>query len=157
MRARLWHPVRLLLLLALAPPPAAGATERFVFPVSGQRMIPPTDSPASGSGDLIYDPRTTSLQGYIYFGALRGPLIALHIHGPAGPTEVGPLVDDIGATRHILLSYLPHNLVGALELEQLYVDVHTAAYPDGEERGQILHATSDLGASAWAAVKALFR
>ena len=155
MRARPWHVIGLLLLLALAA--RAGPTERLAFPLSGGLMVPPTDSPASGSADLLLDLETASLGGFIVFEHLQGALTAMQFHGPAAASERGPLLFDLGTTRHVLIGGLTHVQIRELQLEQWYVEVHTTAYADGEVRGQIRHASPALAGATWAAVKALFR
>lgn len=157
MLAQACRAAALLALLALATPVVAEPLEHFVFPLSGELMVPPTSSPVVGSADLIYDPETTSLSGFVLFGNLRGDLTSLQIHGPAGATERGPLLADLGATRHILMAGMVHTQIAWLLQEQLYVEVHTSAFPDGEERGQILREHSAVDSSTWTAIRALFR
>lgn len=147
----------LLAVALLAAVPAGAESERFVFSLAGHSMVPPTDSPAAGSGDLLLDLPTTTFSGFIDFGSLRGTLAALRIHGPARSGEIGPVLFDMGRTRHVLLSGLTHNQMRDLRQERWYLVVCTNVYPEGEERGQIVHAPTSLEAVTWSGIKALFR
>ena len=157
MRARWWHCLGLVPALGTAALAAAGPTERFIFPISSQLMVPPTSSPAAGSADLLLDVDTASLHGFITFGSLRGTLTSVQIHGPASRTATGPLLFDLGPTRHVLLSELTHPQLQELRQELWYLEVRTTVYPNGEERGQIVHAVTRVDAGTWGGVKALFR
>jgi CHRD domain-containing protein len=141
----------------LAAVPAGAESERFVFSIAGHFMVPPTDSPAAGSGDLLLDLPTTTFSGFIDFGSLRGTLTSLRICGPARNGEIGPVLYDLGRTRHVLLSGLTHDQLRDLRQERWYLLVCTNVYPQGEEGGQIVHAITSLEARTWSGIKALFR
>ena len=144
------------LLLAL-PVPGAAQTERFAFAISGTQMVPATDSPAAGSADLLLDLPRAGFSGFIDFGALRGALTNVRIRGPAGPGEVAPVLFDLGRTRHVLLSGLDHGQIRDLQQELWYLEVCTDVFPEGEERGQIVHGDTPVGTGTWGRIKALYR
>jgi hypothetical protein len=77
----------------------------------------------------------------IRFSDLSGPVTAAHFHGPAMPGENAPPVVPISGRN--LASPIQGSAV--LTPEQAadflagkwYLNLHTAAHPDGELRGQI--------------------
>lgn len=85
---------------------------------------------------------------------------AVHIHGPAERGENGDLLYElplpVRQTVSVLLGPLPDQHIGWLGADAMYVDVHTAAHPDGAIRGQI-HAEIAVAETPWGVVKRLYR
>ena len=86
------------------------------------------------------------------YSGLSGPATAAHIHGPAGPTQNGSVLIDLTpfnggsfGTRGSLsgtTTLTPAQLLAVVD-GLTYINFHTAAYPGGEIRGQILpHASA---------------
>jgi hypothetical protein len=156
-RLRLWHLAWILLPLAVSPGVATATSEHFVFPLSGQLMVPPRNSSLPhGAGDLSLELETHSLHGFLDLGVLTGPVRSIRICGPAGSDENAPILYNIGTTRHVLLTGLTRQQVAQLQAERWYVEICTGTYPDGEVRGQITHAPTAVTPSVWGAVKALY-
>jgi len=96
-----------------------------------------------------------------------------HIHGPALPGAIGPVIFTIPAASSGVTSYRT-GVLGVLDNQQIrdlncalwYVDVHTAEYPLGFVRGQLRGLWGwqpgwpcflPAEASTWGAVKALYK
>ncbi len=93
----------------------------------------------SFTGTVAKSGAATRLSWRLTFGRLTGRAVAAHIHlgarGKAGPVVLalcGPCRS--GVRRQVVLQ---PSVVAALEAGRAYVNVHTAANPAGEIRGQI--------------------
>ncbi|MBL8879171.1 MAG: CHRD domain-containing protein [Phycisphaerales bacterium] len=133
--------VLLAVLLALCAP--AQAERRLSVRLSGQRVVPPNNSPAVGQGTLTYDPDTNLLSWNISFQGLVGTFLGCHFHGAAGPGQNAPIRVTVGGTVSPLVGST--TITEAHESELLaglwYLDIHTISFPGGEIRGQIVDAT----------------
>lgn len=104
--------------------------------------IAEVDSPGTGTCTVWFDKAAGKVSWNIYYTGLTGPLTAVHFHGPAGKgAEAGAQVDlgeagfDVPIQGSAVLSA---EQASQLLAGKWYVNMHTAAYPDGEIRGQIL-------------------
>lgn len=111
--------------------------DHFVAPISGAQQVPPSPSPGLGDGNLVVAPNgTITVTGA--FGGLTGPAVAAHVHlGPIGVN--GGIVFGLGIVGSTFSgTYVPTpaDLVN-LRTGNWYINVHTAAFPGGEIRGQL--------------------
>lgn len=111
----------------------------YVFDLCGAQEAPPTSSSAQGAGWITTDYLNTQLTYRYIADGLSGPAVAAHIHdgapGVAGPIFVGVnLPGPVGSGQF----QIDGNVVAKLESGNAYLNVHTAANPGGEIRGQIL-------------------
>ncbi|MBK9138777.1 MAG: CHRD domain-containing protein [Verrucomicrobia bacterium] len=114
--------------------------------LSGANERPtPVVSPGTGSGTFSLDGSTLTLT--ITYSGLSGPATAAHIHGPAGPEENAPMMINLapfhsgafGTSGTMAGSViLTPEQKAALLTGRTYVNIHTANFPAGEIRGQIL-------------------
>lgn len=113
--------------------------------LGADQVVPPlvTTGAASGRVRVVFDPDGIDLT--LRFAGLSGPATAAHVHGPAAAGAVGEVLGDlvgvVGATDAVVptVSYaVTPEILTALAAGTLYVDIHTAAAPDGEVRGQLL-------------------
>ena len=120
---------------------ASAATVHYAAGLSSAREIPKTDSKGKGKFDGTFDTTTKVLNYTLTFEGLTGPATAAHIHGPATRTQSAGVVAPLGdknPTSPITGSVtLTDDQAKALASSKLYVNVHTAANPGGEIRGQI--------------------
>ena len=127
--------------------------------LSPSNQVPPAaNSKGSGgeiSGGIIFDTDSSILQVAVGYGSaagfndLTGPATVMHIHGPAGP----------GTNADVLVSLVPYNFPAsdaakggvfyanlqwpttdtpALLAGLTYLNIHSAQYPGGEIRGQLI-------------------
>ena len=111
----------------------------FTADLKGASQVPPIDSAGTGNADVTYDDATKMLTWTITYSGLSGPVSAAHFHGPAGKGEnAGPMITIKQLDSPMKGSAtLTEDQVKALTGGQMYVNVHTAKYPDGEIRGQV--------------------
>jgi hypothetical protein len=137
---------RTLLAAALAAAcvgPASAATLQFTAHLSGHAEVPKTDSTGKGTFKATYDTNTKQLTYTLTFKDLSGPATAAHLHGPATRKDnagVMAALGDKNPTSPVSGTLtLTDDQAKALEAQKLYVNVHTAAHPAGEIRGQVVH------------------
>jgi hypothetical protein len=135
----------LAVVLALAAAPAAraageGATYRATLESAGE--VPPTQSKGTGEITATFDPATKRLSWNGSYSNLTGPVTAAHFHGPAKPGEnAGVLVPaTVTASPFTGEATLDDTKASDLEAGRVYFNIHTAANPKGEIRGQVLRA-----------------
>lgn len=128
---------------------ASAATLHFEASLDRKSEVPPKLGDASGQALATLDTATKTLSYTITFGGLSGPATAAHFHGPAAvganagvAVPIGKdLVNPVTGT-----ATLTDAQVADLEGGKWYVNVHTAANPGGELRGQLMRSAADGGA-----------
>ncbi|MEJ8835872.1 CHRD domain-containing protein [Ramlibacter sp. AN1133] len=116
------------------------STETFTASLSGAQESPPVNTGGNGNAEVTYD-RNTSMATYrVTYGGLSGPATAGHIHGPAGPGQnagVAVPFSNVGTSPIMGQVKLTPEQFTQLASGQWYVNLHTAAHPAGEIRGQL--------------------
>lgn len=136
---------------------ASAATVQYSARLSGAREVPKTESKGKGRFEGSYDTQTKVLNYTLTFDGLSGPATAAHIHGPATRAQSAGVIAPLGEknpTSPVTGSVtLTDDQAKELASSKLYANVHTAANPGGEIRGQIgaVHSRKKAGASAAAA------
>ncbi|HJZ19578.1 MAG TPA: CHRD domain-containing protein [Bradyrhizobium sp.] len=119
---------------------SAAHAEQMKAMLDGKSEVPPTTSTGTGTADIAYDPATKKLSWKLTYSGLSGPATAAHFHGPAGPADkAGVAVAIPNATSSPVegSATLTDAQAADLEAGKYYVNIHTAANPGGEIRGQV--------------------
>src|SRR5712675_1730122 len=128
---------------------ALGAAVAFAAPASAEKLkatldgkseVPVTTSSATGTADLDYDAASKKLSWKVSYSGLSGPATAAHFHGPAeAGKNAGVAVAIPNATSSPAegSATLTDAQAADLVAGKYYVNVHTAANPGGEIRGQV--------------------
>lgn len=106
----------------------------------GTQEVPPATTMGLGQMDAVLDRRSRQLRWKLNYSGLTGPATAAHLHGPALPgANAGVVLPLPSATRSPSEgeATLSEAQVNDLLAGRWYVNVHTAAFPGGEIRGQL--------------------
>jgi uncharacterized membrane protein len=108
------------------------------IPLSGRNEVPPNASPGTGTGRVDLDGNV--LKWTITYSGTTGPVTAGHFHGPAAPGAnagvVLPLTGSLASPITGTATLTPAQLAD-VKAGLWYINLHTAAHPGGELRGQV--------------------
>jgi hypothetical protein len=128
---------------------ALGATVAFAGPAFAEKMkatldgkseVPPNTSAATGTADIDFDAATKKLTWKLTYSGLSGPATAAHFHGPAEAGKnagVAVAIPNAGTSPAEGSATLTDAQAADMAAGKYYVNVHTAANPGGEIRGQV--------------------
>ncbi|WP_332693263.1 CHRD domain-containing protein [Devosia sp.] len=105
--------------------------------------VPANESAATGTLEATYDTETMMFTWTVTYDGLTGDATAAHFHGPAAAdATAGPVVPIEGALASPIegSATLTEEQATQLQDGMWYFNVHTAEYPDGEIRGQVMAA-----------------
>ena len=126
---------------ALAGAPAEAQTLNLKAELTGASEVPPVTTPGRGSITATYDPASKRLSWRGTVSGLTGEATAAHVHGPAEPgRNAGVLVPAPGVKNGAPFegsATLTDDQARLITAGQTYFNVHTAANPQGEVRGQV--------------------
>ncbi len=107
-------------------------------PLSGKNEVPPNASTAVGAARVWLDGMT--VKWTVTYSGTTGPVTAGHFHGPAAAgTNAGVALPFTGSMASPIegSATLTPAQVDQLKAGLWYVNLHTAANPGGELRGQV--------------------
>lgn len=137
------------MLAAVAAADIANAEEYLLEGIlSGDSLVPAADTEALGSVGLNFNSDNNEVTWIIAYSGLSGPVVSVQLHGPGGPGENAPaVVTLIGDLSNPILggSTLSRANADYLIDSQLYLVITTAAFPEGELRGQLHVVGSEVG------------
>ena len=130
----------LLALGACGAMPGSMSGSAMMASLSGGNEVPPVKSAASGRAEVGFDSQTNQITWTVTYSGLSGPATAAHFHGPAaGGQNAGVVLPITGGLMSPITGSATITSAQAAELRagKWYVNVHTAANPGGEIRGQV--------------------
>ena len=109
--------------------------------LSGAQEVPPANTPATGAAEVMLNTNTNTLSWKVTYSGLTGAATGGHLHGPAPMGQnagvMVPFTGNLDAQPMTGQATLTTQQVTALTSGQLYVNLHTAQFPNGEIRGQL--------------------
>jgi hypothetical protein len=120
--------------------PAIAQEVKLKADLTGSAEVPPVETKGSGTAEITYDPAGKKVSWTVNYSGLSGPATAAHFHGPAEAGKNAGVAVPIPnqATSPVkgsatLTDAQAADLLGG----RYYVNIHTAANPGGEIRGQV--------------------
>jgi CHRD domain len=128
--------------LALVSVAAHAATINLKADLKASAEVPPKDSAGTGTLTGTLNTDTDVFTYHVEFSGLTGPVAAAHFHGPAAegvnakpqlPIKASPITSPIDGKATLTAEQAKDLADG-----KWYFNLHTAANPGGEIRGQVL-------------------
>ena len=108
--------------------------------LDGKQEVPPNTSAGKGTADLDWDAASKKLSWKLTYSGLSGPATAAHFHGPAEAGKnagVAVAIPNAGTSPVEGSATLTDAQAADLAAGKYYINIHTAANPGGEIRGQV--------------------
>ena len=132
--------IALLAGLPAAVPPAHAETITLTADLKGANEVPPNASTATGKAEAKLDTETKVLTFTVTYAGLSGPALGAHFHGPSEPGKNAGIVLPFKTVQSPIegSATLTENQAADLLAGKWYANIHTAANPGGELRGQMM-------------------
>ncbi len=126
--------------VAFGASPAFAETMAMKAQLTGASEVPPVSGSGNGSVDVTYDTATKKLTWKGTYSGLTGPAAAAHFHGPAeaGKNAGVAVAAPAPASPFEGSATLNDTQAADLTAGRYYFNIHTAANPGGEIRGQVM-------------------
>jgi hypothetical protein len=108
--------------------------------LDAKQSVPPNSSAGTGTVVTTLDKGTRVLRWTVTYSGLTGPVTAAHFHGPAAPGQnAGVVLPFTGNLQSPIQGQatLTEAQMADLVAGKWYANLHTAAHPGGEIRGQV--------------------
>ena len=113
----------------------------FAATLAGTSEVPPVSTTGAGTLRATQNKDHTALKWKLKFSGLTGPVTGAHFHGPAAAgVNAGVVIPLTGSITSPQSGEVTLTAAQAADLlaGKWYFNVHTAAHPSGEIRGQVM-------------------
>jgi len=119
---------------------ASAETVKLKAELKGSNEVPPNNSAASGTAEATLNTETKVLTWTVTFKDLTGPAVGAHFHGPSEPGKNAGIALPFKTVQSPIegTATLNETQVSDLLAGKWYANIHTAANPGGELRGQMV-------------------
>lgn len=130
------------LVFALPPLLATAASAEVIklqAELKGSNEVPPNTSSGSGKAEAAFDTDTKVLTYTVTYANLTGPALGAHFHGPSEAGKNAGIALPFKSAQSPIQGTATLTEAQAADLlaGKWYANVHTAANPGGELRGQM--------------------
>jgi hypothetical protein len=115
----------------------------FSATLTGLQETPPNTSPGTGTGLVLLNDVADTITVDLSWANLTTPATDAHIH-TAPPGVPGPITFPLSSVPFAITGSIPEQVfpitpaqILTLEAGNMYLNVHTTMFPDGEIRGQL--------------------
>ena len=128
------------LVIGLGMATASAETVALRADLKGSNEVPPNSSPAFGKAEATLNTETKVLTWTVTYKDLTGPAVGAHFHGPSEPGKNAGIVLPFKTVQSPIegTSTLSDTQVADLLAGKWYANIHTAANPGGELRGNMV-------------------
>ena len=120
------------------PAPAMAEMVKMKADLKSSEEVPPNDSPGSGTAEVTLDTDANKVSWKITHEGLTGDPTAADFHGVGKVGENASPIVDISTNIMEGAADVTAEQLQMIREGNTYLNVHTAQYPDGEIRGQVL-------------------
>lgn len=117
-----------------------GSTVRLAGTLTGAQEVPPAATSGTGTVTASFDRNSSKLTYEVTYSGLTGPATAGHFHGPAAAGQNAGVVVPFANAASPIRGEATLTAAQAADLlaGRWYANVHTARYPGGELRAQVM-------------------
>jgi hypothetical protein len=128
------------LVIGLGMATASAETVALRADLKGSDEVPPNSSPAFGKAEATLNTETKVLTWTVTYKDLTGPAVGAHFHGPSEPGKNAGIVLPFKTVQSPIegTATLSDTQVADLLAGKWYANIHTAANPGGELRGNMV-------------------
>ena len=127
-------------LLIVTATPSRAEVVKLQADLKGSNEVPPNSSSGSGKAEAAFDTQTKVLTYTVTYAGLSGPAMGAHFHGPGEAGKNAGIVLPFKTVQSPIQGSATLTDAQAADLlaGKWYANIHTAANPGGELRGQIM-------------------
>ncbi|MCK1722032.1 CHRD domain-containing protein [Bradyrhizobium sp. 141] len=127
-------------LLIVTATPSRAEVVKLQADLKGSNEVPPNSSSGSGKAEAAFDTQTKVLTYTVTYAGLTGPAMGAHFHGPGEAGKNAGIALPFKTVQSPIQGSATLTDAQAADLlaGKWYANIHTAANPGGELRGQMM-------------------